>query len=340
MPSSRAQAIDFHAHTVPAAYVDLVRRGEVPDVRLERQGGQEILLIGADAPTGPVGQPMPVLREYLDADARLAAMNAVGVDIHVLSPVQFLYHYWLPTDLAVHLTRVVNDGVAEMVRAHPRRFAGMATLPLQDPDAAVRELERVHEFGFGAVEIGTHIAGRTLDTPGLDAVWARAEALGTVVFVHPYAPRIREWLGRYYLRNLLGNPFETAMAASHLVFGGVLERFPKLRICLAHGGGAFPAVIGRLGRGWEITPECRANGAVRPGDYLARFWYDTITQDVGILETLVGRVGAERVLLGSDYPFDIGDLDPVATVEALRVDRDAKRAILGGNAAALLRLPA
>lgn len=340
MPSNREQAIDFHAHTVPAAYVDLVRRGEVPNVRLERQGAEDVLLIGAAAPTGPVAQPMPVLREYLDADARLAAMNAVGVDIHVLSPVQFLYHYWLPTDVAVHLTRVVNDGIADMVRAHPRRFAGMATLPLQDPDASLRELNRVHGLGFGAVEIGTHIAGQTLDAPGLDAVWARAEALGTVVFVHPYAPLVREWLGRYYLRNLLGNPFETAMAASHLIFGGVLERFPKLRFCLAHGGGALPAVIGRLGRGWEITPECRANGATRPGHYLTRFWYDTITYDVGILETLVSKVGAERVLLGSDYPFDIADPDPVATVGALPLDRDAKRAILGENAAALLGIHA
>jgi aminocarboxymuconate-semialdehyde decarboxylase len=234
---------------------------------------------------------------------------------------------------------VANDGIAEMVRSAPARLVAMATLPLQDAAASVAEMDRVHALGFRSVEIGTHVAGRPLDAPALEPVWARAEALGMAVFVHPYAPLGRDRLGAYFLRNLLGNPFETAVAMSRLVFGGVLERYPRLRVCLAHGGGAVPSVIGRLERGFTVEGACRARGAQPPTTYLRRVWYDTITHDRPALEFLVARVGASQVVLGSDYPFSIGDPDPVATVEALRIERAAKDAILGGNAAALLGLP-
>lgn len=341
MPSSGTPTIDFHAHTVPAAYLAAVRGGEVPDVRLEREGSGEMLCIGADGPTGPVAQRLPVIPGYVDPDARLAAMDAMGVDIQVVSPVQFLYHYWLPVDVAADLTRVVNDGIAEMVDAAPRRFVGMMTLPLQDPDAAVRELERVHQLGVRAVEIGTHVAGVGLDAPALDRFYARAESLGTVVFVHPYAPiGRRDRLGAYYLRNLLGNPFETAIAMSQLVFGGVLDRFPNLRLVLAHGGGAVPYVIGRLERGYVLDPECRAAGGRSPSTHLGRVYYDTITHDVQALQYLIARVGAARVLLGSDWPFSIGDLDPLATVRKLGLEPEACAAIMGRNAAALLGVAA
>lgn len=331
--------VDFHAHVVPDSYLQLVRQGVVPDVRVVRgEHGGEALAVRGGGPGGPVAQQLPLLAAYHDPEARLAAMDVAGVDVHVLSPVQFMYHYWLDAPTAAALARVVNDGIAAMAASAPRRLVAMGTLPLQDAAAAVAELERLPALGFRAVEIGTHVAGTPLDAPALEPVYRRAEALGIVLFVHPYAPLGPDRLGRYFLRNLLGNPFETAVAFGHLVLGGVADRFPGLRVCFAHGGGAILSVVGRLDRGWELAPGGRAAGARRPAESLRRFWYDTITHDVVALDHLVARVGASQVLLGSDYPFDIGDLDPVGTVGKLDLEPDARAAILGGNAAALLGL--
>jgi aminocarboxymuconate-semialdehyde decarboxylase len=330
--------IDFHAHVVPAAYLALARAGRVPDVGVERTAAGEVLAVAGGGAGGPVAQRVPLTPAWLDPRARVAAMDAAGVDVQVLSVVQFMYHYWLDAERGTALARVANDGIAALVAAEPARFAGMATVPLQDAAAAGEELERAHaELGLRAVEIGTNVAGAPLDAPALAPFWARAEALGTVVFVHPYAP-LGGGLDAYYLHNLLGNPFETAVAFSRLLLGGVLERHPRLRLCLAHGGGALPSVIGRLEHGYDIYDVCHAGGAGRPASYLGRVWYDTITHDVNALDHLLARVGASQLLLGSDYPFAIGDLDPVRTVEKLGVDRAARAAVLGGNAAALLGL--
>jgi aminocarboxymuconate-semialdehyde decarboxylase len=330
--------IDVHAHVVPAPYLDLVRRGDVPGVTVESGGGAETLRVEDGGDAGPVGQRVPLTAAYVDPNARLAAMARAGVDVQVLSPVQFMYHYWLDGGVAAALARVANDGVIAMARAEPARFVAMATVPLQDATLAVAELERVHEAGVRSVEIGTHVAGSPLDAAALEPFWARAEALETVVFVHPYAPLGRDRLGSYYLRNTLGNPFETAVAAGRLIFGGVLERHTRLRVVLAHGGGALPSVVGRLDAGFVVDASCRERGARRPSAYLRRLWYDTITHDIPALEYLISRVGASRVMLGSDYPFEIGDLDPVRTVGKLGVDPDAREAILHGNAAGLLAL--
>lgn len=331
--------VDFHAHVVPPAYLDLARAGRVPELHVERTADGEALDVIGGSEGGPVAQRIPLTPAWLDAGVRVAEMEAAGVDVQVVSVVQFMYHYWLDVERASALARVANDGIAAMVAAEPRRFAGMATVPLQDADAAVEELRRARgELGLRAVEIGTHVNGMPLDARALAPFWAAAEALDVVVFVHPYAPLGRDRLGAYFLRNLLGNPFETAVAAARLIFGGVLERHRQLRVCLAHGGGALPSVIGRLGHGWEVSDACRAHGAAHPASYLGRFWYDTITHDPAALEDLVARVGASQVLLGSDYPFAIGDREPVRTVEKLAVDAAARAAMLGGNAGLLLGL--
>jgi aminocarboxymuconate-semialdehyde decarboxylase len=331
--------IDVHAHVIPRAYLELVRRGDLPGVRLEQGGGVETITVTGGAASGPIAQRLTVVPGYHDSGARLKTMDAASVDVHVLSPMQFLFHYWLDIARAVELARLVNDGIAEMVRERRDRFVGMAAVPLQDPGAAVCELDRIQrDLGMRAVEIGTHIAGTPLDAPGLDPFWARAEALGILVFVHPYAPLGADRLGAYFLRNILGNPFETALALSHLLFGGVAERFPGLRLCFAHGGGAMPYVIGRLERGFDVSPDCRLRTGERPAAALRRFYYDTIVHDGAALEYLIARVGASQVLMGSDYPFDIGDPDPVRTVERLGIPRAARQAICGATAAALFGL--
>lgn len=332
--------IDFHAHVIPPAYLNLVRAGRVPDMSVETVTGTEVLAIqsgpyGVDH--GPIAQRVPLVPAWLDTGARIAAMDASNVDIQVLSAVQFMYHYWLDAERAAALARVTNEGIASMVATNPARFAGMATVPLQDAMLAADELEYAHvELGLHAVEIGTHIDGVPLDAQALAPFWARADALDSVIFVHPYAPLGSGHLCDYYLRNLLGNPFETAVAISRLMFGGVLDRHPSLRFCFAHGGGAICSVIGRLDKGFDIDGSCRVSCSSRPASQLGRFWYDTVTHDVDALDYLIRRVGASQVVLGSDYPFAIGDLDPVRTVERLGIDRKSRDAILGGNAAALL----
>ncbi len=334
--------IDFHAHVIPPAYLDLVRAGRVPNLSATAVAGTEVLAIESGTcgnGHGPVTQRLPLIPAWLDTAARIAAMDASRVDIQVLSAVQFMYHYWLDAERAAVLARVTNEGIAAMVATNPARFAGMATVPLQDATLAIDELEYAHfELGLHAVEIGTHIDGVPLDAQALEPFWARAEALGSVVFIHPYAPLGAGHLCDYYLRNLLGNPFETAVAISRLMFGGVLDRHPRLRFCFAHGGGAICSVIGRLDKGFEIDGSCRVNCASRPASRLGRLWYDTVTHDVDALDYLISRVGASQLLLGSDYPFAIGDLDPVRTVERLGIDRKSRDAILGGNAATLLGL--
>lgn len=332
--------IDFHAHVIPPAYLELARAGRVPHLSATAIAGTEVLAIESGTygnGHGPVTQSLPLVQAWMDTATRIAAMDASRVDIQVLSAVQFMYNYWLDAERAAVLARVTNEGIAAMVARCPARFAGMATVPLQDATLAAVELEYAHfELGLHAVEIGTHIDGVPLDAESLEPFWARAEALGSVVFVHPYAPLGAGHLCDYYLRNLLGNPFETAVAISRLMFGGVLDRHPGLRFCVAHGGGAICSVIGRLEKGFEIDESCRVSCTTRPTSQLGRLWYDTVTHDVDALDHLIGRVGASQVVLGSDYPFAIGDLDPVRSVERLGIDRKSRDAILGENAAALL----
>lgn len=332
--------IDIHAHVVPSGYVDAVLQGSVAGMRVEdNPQGADILVVADGGPCGPAGQRLALVDDYHDCQARTKWMDAAGVDIQVISPVQFMFHYWSPTREAAAVTRVVNDGIAAMVRQRPDRFVGMGTVPLQDVGAAVAELDRLHEaLGMRAVEIGTHIAGVQLDSPALDPFYARAEALGTLILVHPYAPIIEDRLDAYRLYNLAGNPFETTIAMSRIFFGGVLERFPALKLCFCHGGGAVPYILGRLDRGHAVTAACRARSARPPREYAGRVYYDGLTHSKAALQFLIAEVGEGQVLLGSDHPFDVGEGEPVRQVESLALSAEAKRKILGATAATLLGL--
>jgi aminocarboxymuconate-semialdehyde decarboxylase len=215
---------------------------------------------------------------------------------------------------------------------------GLATLPLQDPEAAVTEAERaVTELGCRGIYLGTNVRGKELTDPSFFPVFERIHALGAPIFLHPLNVIGSQRLTSYYLHNLLGNPFDTAVAAANLIFSGLLDRFPKLNICLPHAGGALPYLIGRLNHGWKVRQECKAMKKP-PSSYLRRFTYDTISHGPEPLRYLINLVGADRVMLGSDYCFDMGYERPVEVVSALKLSSNDQEKILGGNAARLLRL--
>jgi len=241
--------------------------------------------------------------------------------------------------LGLQLAQVWNDAAAEMARAYPDRFVVLATLPMQEPGAAVSELDRaVTQLGCRGIYLGTNVRGKELTDPSFLPVFERIHGLGLPIFLHPLNVIGAQRLANYHLHNLLGNPFDTAVAAANLIFGGLLDRFPRLQVCLPHAGGALPYLIGRLNHGWKVRQECRALKKP-PSSYLRRFTYDTISHAPESLRYLIKLVGADRVMIGSDYCFDMGYERPVEVITRLRGLTRADRAkILGANAARLLRL--
>lgn len=324
--------IDVHAHYVPKSFLEVIEKEGAPlgaTIRQDREG-PTVLLGGR-----PYG---PITPHYHEAKPRLKEMDKAGVDLQVLSLNPPMV-YWADAQLGSRLARVYNDDLAAAVAARPDRLAGLATVPLQDVPAAVAELGRaIGELGLRGVYIGSHICGKDLDHPDLLPFFAKAAALGIPVFIHPIDVVGGDRVRPYYLHNGLGNPFDTAVAAARLIFGGVLDRFPRLRVCLAHAGGALPYLIGRLDRVHRARSEARGNVRRAPSTYLRRFYFDTITHHVLALQFLVSLVGADRVVLGSDYRFDMGLPDPVKAVGAVRLARADREAILGGAAAKLLKL--
>ena len=279
---------------------------------------------------------------FTDVATRLRDMDRMGIDVQALSPAPAQYYYYAEPGFGLELAREVNDSIAGMVAANPQRFVGLGTVPLQDPKLAVRELERcVRKLGFRGLEIGTNVNGMDLADPRLklDRFFAKAQELDVVLFMHPMGFTHADRLTDHYFNNIIGNPLESTLAVSHLIFGGVLDRHPKLKFCVAHGGGYLPHYHARMDHGWKARPDARTVLKKKPSSYLKKFFYDTITFDAGLLENLIERVGARQVMLGSDYPFDMGDDDPVGLVEGLRGLDEADRArILGGNAARLLKI--
>jgi aminocarboxymuconate-semialdehyde decarboxylase len=323
--------IDIHAHFVPEEYLRLIEaEGEPYGVSLRPSPNGPMIVVGR----ATIG---PITAHYHDLDLRLKTMDAKGVAIHALSLMPPMV-YWADGALGVRLGRIVNDALAEAARAHPDRFVGLATLPLQDPEAALTELERaVTELGCRGIYLGTNVRGKELTDPLFLPVFERIDALGVPIFLHPLNVIGSQRLTSYYLHNLLGNPFDTAVAAANLIFSGLLDRFPNLDICLPHAGGAFPYLIGRINHGWKVRQECKAMKKP-PSSYLRRFTYDTISHAPESLRYLINLVGADRVMLGSDYCFDMGYERPVKVVTSLKLSRADQKKILGGNATRLLRL--
>ena len=279
----------------------------------------------------------PITPHYHDLEVRLKTMDVRSVTVHALSLMPPMV-YWADGALGLRLAKIVNDAMAEANRAHPDRFVFLATLPMQDPEAAIKEVDRaVTELGCRGIYLGTNVRGKELTDPSFVPVFERIHELKMPIFLHPLNVIGAQRLTNYYLHNLLGNPFDTAVAAANIIFSGLLDRFPKLEICLPHAGGAFPYLVGRLNHGWKVRQECKTLKKP-PSSYLRRFTYDTISHAPESLDYLVNLVGADRVMMGSDYCFDMGYDRPVKVVTALKLNRADQTKILSGNAARLLRL--
>jgi aminocarboxymuconate-semialdehyde decarboxylase len=320
--------VDLHFHYTPAFFLDEIRR-ENPWAKSLTGSGESLRMRFG-------GLEIPLSPEHWDVGRMLSRMDALGIDLAAASPSPLLFHSQWPAEQVAPLHRRINEALAELAREHPSRFAPLGAVPLQDPERAVVELERCMELGLAGVEIETQVGGRNLDDPGLQPFFARAAELGAVVFLHPFAVLGGDRMRSFYLSNLVGNPTETAIAIASLIFGGVLERYPGLKIVCAHGGGSTPALCGRWDHGARVRPEL-AHLEVLPSEALRRFYFDSLTHSPRALELLVRSVGADRVVLGSDYPWDMGDLDAVQHVaEAAFLNAEERRMILGENALRLL----
>jgi aminocarboxymuconate-semialdehyde decarboxylase len=330
--TSGARAIDIHAHYFPQTYFDLFNtEGQRynAEFRMTEQGFFF---------KTPVESNGPLPAKFIDLKQRLADMDAQGVAVQALSLTGPMV-YWADAEFSHKLAMTWNDGAIAAHQANPDRFVVLATLPMLDPDRAVDELNRVSKLpGVRGVYMGTNIEGRDLDDPTFEPIFASIEALGLPVFLHPLPPSLGgKRLQPYSLTNLVAFPLDTTVAASHLIFGGVMDRHPNILIVLPHAGGALLNIIGRLDHGWNVIPAAK-HSAQAPSAYLHRFMYDTIAHSKPLMEFIISQVGVERVMLGSDYCFPVGYGRPVEVVEDLRLPPDQRKMILGGTAAKILKI--
>ncbi|MCE9620002.1 MAG: amidohydrolase [Planctomycetes bacterium] len=330
------RTIDLHTHMLPERWPDLRERyGYGGWISLEHCADckARIMIDGK------------VFREIesncWDAARRTAECDAAGVDMQALSTVPVMFSYGAKARDAHDLSRFLNDHLAEVVRERPDRFVALGTVPLQDGALAARELERcVKELHFPGAQIGTNVAGRDLDDSGLDEFFAAAESLGAALFIHPWDVVGRNEIPRFWMPWLVGMPAETSRAACSLAFGGVLDRHPKLRICFAHGGGSFPYTLGRIEKGFLARPDlCATHSSTNPRDHLRRLYFDSIVHDPEALRYLVKTVGANRIAMGSDYPFPLGEHPPGALIRGADWLTPAqKQSMLAGTAIEFLGL--
>ncbi len=254
-----------------------------------------------------------------DPVVRLSECAETGVDVQVLSTVPVMFSYWARPEHTLDLSRILNDHIASVVEAYPQRFVGLGTVPMQSPELAIRELERcVRELGLPGVEIGSHINNWNLDDAELHAFYEAAEDLGAALFVHPWDMMGKEKMPRYWLPWLVGMPAETALAICSIIFGGILDRFPRLRLLFAHGGGSFPMTIGRIEHGFHVRPDLVQLHVDRePREYIPQLYFDTLVHDPDVLRYMIGLMGADRLALGSDYPFPLGEHVPGQMIESM-----------------------
>src|SRR5215211_8128254 len=324
-------ATDFHAHVIVPEIMRDAAPSEEWRPRVYREDGAQVVELGGRPIRSAVG-------EFVDVDRIIEAQEGAGIARTVLCPWVPLLFYEAEPDEGLRRCRIQNDALAALVRARPERVAALGAVPLQEPDPAAGELERLMaRGGLAGVEVAASVRGVFLGDDRFEPFWAAAERNGALVFVHPTTRGFDvPALADYYLWNSVGNPFETTIAAAHMVMAGVLERHPGLRVLLAHGGGALLALRGRLRHAHSFQPQARARLGEPPEESLRRFYYDTVTHDPVLLRQVIDFAGLDRVLCGSDYPFDMGIERPAEAVRALGLSPDEENAILSANALRLL----
>jgi aminocarboxymuconate-semialdehyde decarboxylase len=329
-------AIDVHSHVRVAAVEEFLRKNRAADA-----SGQRSWIAESSQPFQE-RQAKLIRPKHTDPKVRLKDMDKMGVDIQVLSMNLPQSCYRSEGKKGLEVARACNDGIAEFVNTNPHRFVGIGAVPLQDATLAVQELERaVTLLDLRGVVISSNIRSHDLGEPDFSAFWAKAEELGVPVFIHPQGFSQPDRLQKFFLGNSIGQPLEEALAMASLIHEGVMERFPKLKVCIDHGGGFLPYYPGRVDRAFEVRPEAGVNMKKRPSDTMRRFYYDTVIFDRDMLAFLVNRVGAGKVMMGTDYPVAMGEWDPVGFIRRNRkLSRDAKERLLWKNAAGLLKIAA
>ena len=306
--------IDIHTHILPK---------EWPDLKKKYGYGGWIHLDHHKTGCARMMKDSQFFREVgsnlWDPEIRCNEYDTFGIDVQVLSTVPVMFSYWAKPEHALDLSKLLNDHIASIIDDQPGRFIGLGTLPMQDPSLAVSELERcVKELGLSGVQIGTNINGLNLNDDSLFEVFESAESLNTAIFIHPWYMMGEKEMNQYWLPWLVGMPAETSRAICSMIFGGVFERLPNLRVAFAHGGGAFPATIGRIDHGFNVRPDlCAINNDKLPSTYLGKFWVDSLVHDRTALSYLISKIGMEKIALGTDYPFPLGEHEPGSLINKM-----------------------
>jgi len=325
----RPLKVDIHTHIIPE---------HLPDFKKKYGYGGFIKLEHHKPCCARMMLDDKFFREIQDncwaPQTRISDCDAHNVDVQVLSTIPVMFNYWAKPDDVLDLSKFLNDHIANIVHDYPDRFIGLGTLPMQSPKLAIKELDRcINELGLTGVEIGTHVNDWNLDAPQIFEVFQAANDLNASLFIHPWDMVGKNRMPKYWLPWLVGMPAETALAITSMIFSGVFEKLPNLRVAFAHGGGSFPATIGRIEHGFHVRPDlCAVDNNVNPREYLGKFYLDSLVHDPKVLEYLVSLVGEDKVALGSDYPFPLGESIPGTLIESASLSKKAKAKLLGKNA--------
>ena len=320
--------IDIHTHIMPSQMPNWVQKfGYGEFIHLEHRNCKACMMKGDK-----------VFREVEEncfkEDVRLKEMDETGVNMQVLSTIPVLFNYWAKPKDGLETSRFFNDHIADTVSKEPSRFMGIGTVPLQDVDLAIKEMQRcVQKLNMPGLQIGTNVNGENLSDKKFFPFYKEAEALGCAIFIHPWEMMGEGQMQKYWLPWLVGMPAETSRAICSLIFGGVFESFPKLRIAFAHGGGSFPLTIGRIKHGFDVRPDLVAvDNAISPEKYIGKFWVDSLVHDARAMQFLMDIMGADKVCMGSDYPFPLGEQRPGSLIEQMQLNKETREMILYKNA--------
>jgi len=323
----------MHSHFIPTLFADMIQKNNNLTADIVYKDGEKFI-------SHEQGYIYPFLPEFYDMDVKRQRMDELGIDMSILSPAPPLFYYWTDKETSKYVAQMVNDELFNFINKDTKRFSMMATVPMNSVEYAIEELERIYRKSNGTVkfvEIGTNIEGELISNPKFEPFFAKVVELNMTVFLHPYYVGNKSGLENYYLTNLLGNPFDTTIAAVHLMLSGFINKFPSLKICLAHAGGFLPYQIGRLQHGYNVREEPKEkNKETPPLELLKRFYFDSITFEQKSLEFLVNIVGADKVMVGTDFPFDMGEYTIVEKMHNLHLSTENKEKIFHRNVTNLL----